>query len=71
MEIYLTDGQSTNISVVNSATLRTLTLNITPGGSFTNPLAADFTFNIIQPSREVASTGIPNQSTVINSSQTN
>lgn len=66
----LTDGQSTNISVVNSATLRTLTLNITPGGSFTNPGAADFTFNIVQPSREVVSTGIPNQSTVINSSQT-
>jgi len=66
----LTDGQSTNISVVNSATLRTLTLNITPGGSFTNPLAADFTFNIVQPSREVASTGIPSQSTIINSTQT-
>jgi hypothetical protein len=66
----LTNGQSTNISVVNSATLRTLTLNITPGGSFTNPLAADFTFNIVQPSREVASTGIPSQSTVINSTQT-
>ena len=66
----LTDGQSTNISVVNSATLRTLTLNITPGVPFSNPGAADFTFNIVQPSREVVSTGIPNQSTVINSSQT-
>ena len=66
----LTDGQSTNIPVVNSATLRTLILNITPGGNFTNPLAADFPFNIVQPSREVVSTGIPNQSTVINSSQT-
>jgi hypothetical protein len=66
----LADGQSTNISVVNSATLRTLTLNITPGAPFTNPLAADFTFNIIQPSREVASTGVPSQSTVINSTQT-
>ena len=66
----LTNGQSTNISIVNSATLRTLTLNITPGGTFTNPGAADFTFNIVQPSREVVSTGIPNQSTVINSTQT-
>ena len=66
----LTDGASTNISTVTVATLRTLTLNITPGGSFTNSGAADFTYNIVQPSvQPTLTTGsIPTQSTVITGS---
>ena len=48
----LSNGASTNISTVTVATLRTLTLNITPGSTFTNPNAADFTYNIVQPSIE-------------------
>ena len=66
----LTDGASTNISTVTVATLRTLTLNITPGVQFTNPNAADFTYNIVQPSVEPTLTtgSIPTQSTVITGS---
>ena len=59
-----------SISTVTVATLRTLTLNITPGGSFTNSSAADFTYNIVQPSIEPTLTigSIPTQSTVITGS---
>ena len=66
----LTDGASTNISTVTNATLRTLTLNITPGATFTNSGAADFTYNIVQPSiQPTLTTGsIPTQSTVITGS---
>ena len=66
----LTNNASTNISTVTVATLRTLTLNITPGGSFTNSGAADFTYNIVQPSvQPTLTTGsIPTQSTVITGS---
>ena len=66
----LTDGASTNISTVTNATLRALTLNITPGATFTNSSAADFTYNIVQPSVLPTLTlgSIPTQSTVITSS---
>ena len=66
----LTDGASTNISTVTNATLRALTLNITPGATFTNSSAADFTYNIVQPSiQPTLTTGsIPTQSTVITGS---
>ena len=66
----LTDGAATNISTVTNATLRALTLNITPGATFTNSSAADFTYNIVQPSiQPTLTTGsIPTQSTVITGS---
>ena len=66
----LTNGAATNISTVTNATLRALTLNITPGGSFTNSGAANFTYNIVQPSIEPTLTigSIPTQSTVITGS---
>jgi len=66
----LSNGASTNISTVTNATLRTLTLNITPGSTFTNSSAADFTYNIVQPSiQPTLTTGsIPTQSTVITGS---
>ena len=66
----LTDGASTNISTVTNATLRTLTLNITPGATFINSSAADFTYNIVQPSiQPTLTTGsIPAQSTLITGS---
>ncbi len=68
----LTDGASTNITTVTAATLRTLTLNITPGGSFSNSSAGNFTYNIVQPSKLPTLThgSISTQSTVINSSNT-
>ena len=68
----LTDGASTNITTVTAATLRALTLNITPGGSFTNSSAGNFTYNIVQPSKLPTLThgSISTQSTVINSSNT-
>jgi len=66
----LTDGASTNISTVTNATLRALTLNITPGATFTNSSAADFRYNIVQPSiQPTLTTGsIPAQSTLITGS---
>jgi len=66
----LTDGAATNLATVTNATLRALTLNITPGGSFTNASAGDFTYNIVQPSvLPTLTTGsIPTQSTVITGS---
>lgn len=66
----LSDGAATNISTVTVATLRALTLNITPGATFTNSGAADFTYNIVQPSiQPTLTTGsIPTQSTVITGS---
>ena len=70
----LTDGQSTNLATVPNATLRELTLNITPGGSYTNSTAADFTppngHNVVQPSVQPTLTlgSIPTQSTVITGS---
>lgn len=66
----LTDGASTNLATVTNATLRALTLNITPGGSFTNSTAADFTYNIVQPSILPTLTlgSIPTQSTEITGS---
>ena len=66
----LSNGASTNISTVTNATLRTLTLNITPGSTFTNSSAADFTYNIVQPSIQPTLTigSIPTQSTVITGS---
>jgi len=66
----LTNGASTNLTTVTNATLRTLTLNITPGVTFTNPNAADFTYDIVQPSiQPTLTTGsIPTQSTLITGS---
>ena len=66
----LSNNASTNISTVTAATLRTLTLNITPGSTFTNPNAADFDYNIVQPSIQPTLTigSIPTQSTVITGS---
>ena len=66
----LTNGASTNLTTVTNATLRTLTLNITPGGSFTNSSAADFTYDIVQPSIQPTLTigSIPTQSTLITGS---
>ena len=70
----LTDDATTNLSTVTNATLRELTLNITPGGSFTNATAADFVpplgWNIVQPSIQPTLTlgSIPTQSTVITGS---
>ena len=66
----LTDGAATNLATVTSATLRALTLNITPGGNFTNSSAGDFTYNIVQPSvLPTLTTGsIPTQSSVITES---
>jgi hypothetical protein len=66
----LTNGAATNLATVTNATLRALTLNITPGGSFTNSSAADFIYNIVQPSiQPTLTTGsIPTQSTVITGS---
>jgi len=66
----LTDGAATNLATVTNATLRALTLNITPGSTFTNDTAADFTYNIVQPSVLPTLTlgSIPTQSTVITSS---
>tara|TARA_A100001015_G_scaffold137750_1_gene152755 strand:- start:25 stop:2187 length:2163 start_codon:yes stop_codon:yes gene_type:complete len=66
----LSNGASTNLATVTNATLRALTLNITPGGSFTNSSAADFTYNIVQPSiiPTLTTGSIPTQSTVITGS---
>jgi len=66
----LTNGASTNLATVTNATLRALTLNITPGGNFTNSSAGDFTYNIVQPSvLPTLTTGsVPTQSTVITGS---
>ena len=66
----LTNGAATNLATVTNATLRALTLNITPGGNFTNASAGNFTYNIVQPSvLPTLTTGsIPTQSAVITES---